>query len=317
MHILTLILLLLAAQVDGDASTLEKQIRYDMLHVKLRQQVKARKWRDVVVTIEEIRSFQLPLNQDMDFLQGKALMELERLPESYLLLKRYVSTYGKKGKYYDNALAYMLKTEKAYLDSIPLPIEWVFSAPAGVAFTKSEITVAQYQQCVASQRCTSPHVSHGRSNFASPKRLRDHPVNGVSASQAAIFCNFVGGRLPSEEEWNQEASNKGTRFFAWGKQRPNCTLANSSIQSNSRSCKKNGTWKVCSAPAGNSVSGLCDMTGNLSEWTASRHGSYFVYKGGNYLDGSPLLLQNHGQFSLPAEVQHAAIGFRCVREKQK
>jgi len=42
-------------------------------------------------------------------------------------------------------------------------------------------------------------------------------------------------------------------------------------------CGKNGTWPVCSKPAGNTAQGLCDMAGNVAQWVQDKF--YNTYNG--------------------------------------
>ena len=107
------------------------------------------------------------------------------------------------------------KAKKAM--SVNKGLEWVYSRPAGIEFSKSEVTVAQYRACVEAGKCSKPETKSDHKYFNWGYTDRDkHPVNGVDWNQAKSFCEWAGGRLPTEDEWYAEASNKGSRKYPWG-----------------------------------------------------------------------------------------------------
>ena len=186
-------------------------------------------------------------------------------------------------------------------------VHWLFSEPAGVLFTLTEITVAQYRACVDVDRCSPPGDDEW-CNWSMAGR-EHHPVNCIDWSQAKAVCRWLGGRLPTEDEWYAEASNGGTRRYPWGDEEVNCERA---IWR--KGCGRESTWPVCSRPEGNSVSGLCDMSGNVWEWTATAGDeSRRVVRGGSWLYDYPDALRaaERGR-NVPTD-RNNHLGARCVR----
>ena len=199
-------------------------------------------------------------------------------------------------------------------------VEWVHSRPAGIDLTKSEITVAQYRACVKAGRCTEPNSKSDNKYCNWGYSDRDnHPLNCVDWNQAKAFCEWAGGRLPTEDEWYAEASNGGKRKYAWGDEEASCDYAIWGGGSKTDGCGRGSTWPVCSKPRGNSISGLCDMSGNLWEWTSSWYGDehkYRVLRGGSwYFDYPDYLVPSYRFRNVPTN-WYFNNGFRCGRSSR-
>ena len=123
---------------------------------------------------------------------------------------------------------------------------------------KTLVTNKQYKACVAAGACTPVPPAQ---NFGAAFDGGEQPVVGVSWDQAKAFSKWVGGRLPSEVEWEYAARSGGkNQRFPWGNEEATCARAVL------MGCGYNATAPVCSKPDGNTVQGLCDMTGNAEEW---------------------------------------------------
>ncbi|HOX60323.1 MAG TPA: SUMF1/EgtB/PvdO family nonheme iron enzyme, partial [Verrucomicrobiota bacterium] len=184
--------------------------------------------------------------------------------------------------------------------------------PAGIEFTKTEVTVAQYRACVEAGKCSMPDAG-GSCNWSQAGRDQ-HPANCVDWDQASAFCEWAEGRLPTEQEWQAEASDGGERQYPWGDEVMSCERV--IWKQGESGCGNNSTWPVCSKPAGNSRSGLCDMNGNVWEWTSSLEGSIRVLRGGSWTDTDPSRLRASSRLPYNPAVRDADDGFRCVRSAQ-
>jgi formylglycine-generating enzyme required for sulfatase activity len=195
-------------------------------------------------------------------------------------------------------------------------VEWVRSQVARLSFAKTETTVGQYRACVEAGACEAKHhytKSDGSyCNWGYSDRDR-HPMNCVDWYGAEAFCEWAGGRLPTEEEWYAEASNGGKRAYPWGDREVSCDLAIWGDGSNTDGCGQDHTWEVCSKTSGNSVSGLCDMSGNVWEWTSSEEGSGRVVRGGSWNDNNPEDLRASARDRYEPVNWNDYNGFRCVR----
>ena len=135
---------------------------------------------------------------------------------------------------------------------------------------RTEVPVRRYARCVAAGACSPPAFNSGDARFDKP----DFPVTSVRWDDAVTYCAWVGGRLPTEAEWELAARGRDGRIFPWG------SLYNTHLANH-------GTWSlddptdgrdgfvglapIGSFPDGATASGLLDMAGNAAEWVWDWH----------------------------------------------
>ena len=193
------------------------------------------------------------------------------------------------------------------------------------ALAETETTVSQYQACVLSGRCTALQGSQGGN---------DHPVGYMDWNQSKAFCEWAGGRLPSEAEWEYAArGGKEGWKYPWG---------NSISHENAnygRGTDGNGLalgrdrW-VQTSPVKSFAAngyGLYDMSGNVEEWVSDPwHDGYLgapsdgspwnsggsawqgVERGGSWYDNPGYLRVSYRQSTVTGP-RYEASGFRCAR----
>lgn len=189
-------------------------------------------------------------------------------------------------------------------------LDWLDSAPTGLRFLRTEVTHEQFAACVRAGPCAGTLDGGGTCNYGSgrPPTL---PMNCVDWTGADRFCTWSGGRLPTEDEWYAEASNNGTRDYPWGADPASCARA----VMGPNGCSTGRTEPVCSRLSGNSVSGLCDMSGNVWEWTSTQTqgGTRRVIRGGSWYSTDQSNLRASARFGSTPVRRDDGVGFRCVR----
>ena len=132
----------------------------------------------------------------------------------------------------------------------------------------------------------------------------NNPVIAVSWDWAEKFCEYNGGGLPSEAQWEKAARGNGDFFYPWGSNQINSSYANYDnklgkivpVQSNAKNISPFGVW---------------DMAGNVWEWTTTQVGAKFALKGGSYLSNDFLLRIDQRQIE-DETMLVGDVGFRCM-----
>ena len=190
-------------------------------------------------------------------------------------------------------------------------IEWIDLGRFSIS--KTEVTVGQYRQCVEAGVCKPPaDKSVNRYCNWGHSGREDHPVNCVNWYQARVFAEWAGGRLPTGEEWTHAATSGGRSWdYPWGDEEATCGRA--IMDDEGDGCGQDRTWPVCSKPAGNSTQGVCDLAGNVWEWTDDRAGSSRVYRGGGWGLPAPYLRASYRAAGDGPYKFDYRLGFRLVR----
>ncbi|HEX4341435.1 MAG TPA: SUMF1/EgtB/PvdO family nonheme iron enzyme [Polyangiaceae bacterium] len=161
----------------------------------------------------------------------------------------------------------------------------------------------------------------------------DEPINCVSWYEAAAFCAWDGGRLPTDAEWNYAAAGGSEqRFFPWSSPpisgAIDCTYANYEFATNMYCTPPSGAPRTVGlAPKGNGKWGQSDLAGNVWKWVfdafvvpfptpctncANRTGTERAIHGGDY-GYAPDGLAVAARASVDPSGRGPVIGFRCAR----
>ncbi len=123
---------------------------------------------------------------------------------------------------------------------------------------KYEVTNKEYHEFVeAAGFRPPPHWENGKI----PEGLENHPVTWVSYSDAESYCNWRGGRLPTEAEWERAARGSIPRVYPWGDHFK-------ASYANTWESGRGSTAPVGSYPLGSSPFDVEDMAGNVFEWVS-------------------------------------------------
>jgi formylglycine-generating enzyme required for sulfatase activity len=155
----------------------------------------------------------------------------------------------------------------------------------------------------------------------------DHPIVRVTWDEAKAYCEWAGGSLPTEAQWEYAArGGKDGLKYPWGDE----TAPENANYSGSQ-------WKGTSPVRSYSANawGLYDMAGNVLEWASDwydkdyyaslpsdkpmddprgpQSGTMRVLRGGSFSHDTRFLRAAYRNRNEP-DYRYNNIGFRCVRE---
>jgi serine/threonine-protein kinase len=205
---------------------------------------------------------------------------------------------------------------------------------------QTEISNALFQIFVDSTGYT-PESTGDRYTWLRPQDIinpvSSHPVVEVTWNDALAYCQWAGGRLPSEAEWEKAARGTDGRMYPWGNEYSGNLLNACDVNCpmSWRSEIYDDGWKFLSPPgsfpAGQSPYGVLDMAGNVSEFVADWYSdSYYaispernppgpetgeehVYRGSAWWMGGkfgPVLITVRNSHDVDGN--SSGVGFRCA-----
>jgi formylglycine-generating enzyme required for sulfatase activity len=152
----------------------------------------------------------------------------------------------------------------------------------------------------------------------------DHPIVIVTWDEARVFCQEVGGRLPTEAEWEYAArGGRDDSVYPWGDEPPthdSAAVSGAVFESDQAQRVKSHRPNAF---------GLFDVAGNVWEWTADigtlyrpdavtdpqglASGRTRIARGGSFGDDASNLRVSNRTSNEPGRV-NLNVGFRCARD---
>jgi formylglycine-generating enzyme required for sulfatase activity len=198
---------------------------------------------------------------------------------------------------------------------------------------RHEVTYGQFARFAqaAKYRAEGPWQKHYRPELA------NHPVAYITWNDAAAYCRWAGGDLPTEAQWEKAARGREGFVYSWGNHwdpdRANVLETKDPAKLKMRHIYYDGlgTAPVGAFPGDMSPYGLMDVTGNVIEWCRDWFdpgyyghgpgkdpqgppgGTQKVMRGGGWGQDRRICRSTYRDRERPGDVD-GDFGFRCVVE---
>lgn len=189
---------------------------------------------------------------------------------------------------------------------------------------RTEVTNMQYEMCVQAGICKGTMHMDGSMTMED-----DQPAANMDWDNAAAYCKWVDGALPTEAQWEKAARGTDGRVYPWGSQAATCNYAVMDDGKGASCGKGSMPWSVGSKLQGASPYGVMDMAGNVWEFVSDWYdpayyakspaanpqgpssGKEHTVRGGSlFMDPNHVRAAFRG--SSVTHAVHGSQGFRCV-----
>ncbi len=207
-------------------------------------------------------------------------------------------------------------------DQIAALNEWKKVSSKGVELQQHEVTREEYGVYMKSLGKKAKKPLDGHDDLAGEKTKDPKlPVTWVTYEAAEGFCQAIGGRLPTADEWDAAVAGASKQKYPWGDEWPKAGSSDLALIA----VQKTGTpapVDVASSSKDHGPYGHKDLAGNVQEWTSTDSKVGKVLRG-SHVGGTEDDFKTPGEKFTEASAPHNAVdiakaaptlGFRCAKE---
>ncbi|MFQ5581071.1 MAG: formylglycine-generating enzyme family protein [Mariprofundaceae bacterium] len=175
----------------------------------------------------------------------------------------------------------------------------------GPVYAKQEVNLPAFK--IDKYEVTNEQYAKVVKGFEYEPEKAHFPAVFVSEVEAEAYCEAVGKRLPSEEEWEKAARGTDGRLYPWGDEFDETAAVTKETTAEGQKAREVG-----SREKGKSPYGAMDMAGNVWEWTSGYEERYSILRGGSYYEEAWAAQTISTLTSIPDDGKEY-IGFRCAK----
>jgi formylglycine-generating enzyme len=166
----------------------------------------------------------------------------------------------------------------------------------------TEVTETAYAECQQRGQCAAVALS------GEPGRA----VSGVTKAEAEALCRFLGGRLPTGDEWTWAAGGARGRRYPWGDTGAVCRRGAWGLRSGPCGFGGDGPEVSGVHPDGATPEGVLDLAGNVAEWISDGNDGAGFVRGGSWASSLATELRTWFVREASPYDRSKEIGARCA-----
>jgi uncharacterized caspase-like protein len=187
------------------------------------------------------------------------------------------------------------------LDALPVSVQAFRQFVEATHYRTEAETVGFAYAYVGGSKVQSVAGGNWRNGLKQHEVVDETAVVAVSFQDAAAYCRYKGGRLPTEDEWEYIARGPERHTFPWGENMgPAVGTANAAP-------------RVGDGPAEGIGGRYRGLSGNVWQWVDSKVEGRRVLKGASWLETNPAFRRAAARrYELPSRADEDS-GFRCAK----
>ncbi len=209
-------------------------------------------------------------------------------------------------------------------DQVAALNDWIKVGTKGVELQQHEVSREEFGLYVKAQGKKAKKPLENEGDLSGTVKEPKLPVTWVTYEAADAFCQAIGGRLPTADEWDAAVAGASKQKYPWGDDWPKAGSADLGAIGVQKTGTPPSPLEVGTSSKDRGPYGHKDLAGNVQEWTSTDSKVGKILRG-SHVGGNEDDFKGPGEKFTEASAPSGAVdiakaaptlGFRCARESK-